>query len=453
MSCNSIIVENLSKYFEVYKNPQDRLKEIVFPRLQKMIRKPSQEYHQKFWALKDISFEIKKGETVGILGQNGSGKSTLLQIIMGTMSASSGKISTIGKVSGLLELGSGFNPDFTGRENVYLNGSLLGLSKQEINNKFDDIASFADIGEHLDMPVKTYSSGMMLRLAFAVQCYVESDILIIDEALAVGDARFQLKCFRKLQEIKDRGTTILFVSHAVEMVKSFCNRGIVLDYGCVKYIGTVNTAAIRYNDILFPKMHHNKLHNSNLDKAIKSLSLNTTTANKISNKNIHIIDISHENANVFGAGGAKLDSIKITGLDGNLFSGGEQVEIEASFTWDQNFIKQLLGSKLIKPNITLGVALSNKQGLYLFGANGFDKEVPIDVFLFCSGTTCIKFNMPYLMEGDYFLTVAIAVGTQQAHEQLIWYDALIQLKSFPKANKILGLFALDYEYNFEVTNE
>lgn len=198
----TIQVDGLSKCFKIYDRPRNRLKQLVFPRLQSAIGRNPVSYHRNFWALRDVSFDVKRGQTVGIIGQNGSGKSTLLQIITGTMAPSQGTVNIQGRIAALLELGSGFNPEFTGRENVYLNGSLLGLSRAQIEQSFDYIAAFADIGEHLDYPVKTYSSGMMVRLAFAVQVAVETEVLIIDEALAVGDARFQLKCFKRLEELK-----------------------------------------------------------------------------------------------------------------------------------------------------------------------------------------------------------------------------------------------------------
>jgi len=225
MSCNDIAiqVDNIGKCFEIYKQPQDRLKQLVFSSLCHVLKRKPPIYYEPFWALQNISFEIKRGDSVGVIGQNGSGKSTLLQLITGILAPTYGKIEVKGKIGALIELGSGFNPEFSGKENVYLNGSLLGLSNHEIERKFDQIAAFADIGEHLERAVKTYSSGMMLRLAFAVQMAVEPDILIIDEALAVGDAKFQLKCFRRLAELKENGCTIFFVSHSIETVRSFCD--------------------------------------------------------------------------------------------------------------------------------------------------------------------------------------------------------------------------------------
>lgn len=227
----AIQVANLSKIYSIYNRPQDRLKQSVVPRLRQLVGMSPNRYFHEFWALRDVSFEVRKGETVGIIGRNGSGKSTLLQIICGTLSASIGTVTTQGRIAALLELGSGFNPEFSGRENVYLNGAILGLSKEEIDARFDDIAEFADIGEFIEQPVKIYSSGMIVRLAFAVQAMVDPDILVVDEALAVGDEKFQRKCFARLEELKSKGTSILFVSHTSQQIVELCDRALLLERG------------------------------------------------------------------------------------------------------------------------------------------------------------------------------------------------------------------------------
>lgn len=233
MSSNHIAVkvENLSKCYHIYSQPQDRLKQSIYPRLQRLIRTPIKTYFHEFWALHNVSFEIKKGETIGIIGRNGSGKSTLLQLICGTLTPTTGSVETKGRVAALLELGSGFNLEFTGRENVVLNGAVLGLSTQEINERFADIAAFADIGDFIEQPVKMYSSGMVVRLAFAVQAMVDPDILIVDEALAVGDEKFQRKCFARLEELKRKGTAILFVSHSGPQIVELCDAALLLEQG------------------------------------------------------------------------------------------------------------------------------------------------------------------------------------------------------------------------------
>ncbi len=233
MSSSDIVIQvkNLSKCYHVYRHPQDRLKQSVVPRLQQLVGRPPNRYFREFWALRDVSFDVRKGETVGLIGRNGSGKSTLLQLICGTLSPTAGTLTTQGRIAALLELGSGFNPQFSGRENVYLNGAILGLSKAEIDSRFDAIAGFADIGDFIEQPVKVYSSGMVVRLAFAVQAMIDPDILVVDEALAVGDEKFQRKCFARIQDLKNKGTSILFVSHNAPQIVELCDRALLLEQG------------------------------------------------------------------------------------------------------------------------------------------------------------------------------------------------------------------------------
>ncbi|WP_250123000.1 ABC transporter ATP-binding protein [Chroococcidiopsis sp. CCMEE 29] len=218
----AISLKHVSKVYKRYARPVDRLKEILLP---------GKSRADEFWALRDISLEVPRGQTIGILGQNGSGKSTLLQIIAGTLTPTTGEVKVNGRLSALLELGSGFNPEFTGKQNVFFNGRMLGLSQEEIENKFDEIAAFADIGDFLDQPVKTYSSGMYVRLAFSVAINVNPDILIVDEALAVGDARFQQRCMTRINQLRNEGVSILFVSHDADAVKRLCDQAVVLEKG------------------------------------------------------------------------------------------------------------------------------------------------------------------------------------------------------------------------------
>ena len=252
----AIQVSNLSKCYQIYDHPRDRLKQFVVPKLCRALPPlrrffpasdaPAPTFHREFWALRDVSFEIKKGETVGIIGRNGSGKSTLLQLICGTLSPTGGYVKTDGRVAALLELGAGFNPDFTGRENVLMNAAILGLSRQEVDERFDDIAAFADIGQFIEQPVKTYSSGMYVRLAFAVNVMSMPEIMVVDEALAVGDMAFQAKCMTALTRMQDRGTTVLFVSHDISALKSLCSRGVLLEHGAIQEIGPAGYVAEQY---------------------------------------------------------------------------------------------------------------------------------------------------------------------------------------------------------------
>lgn len=439
-----IRVDDVSKAFEIFDRPEDRLKQMVVPKLRSLMGRPSPAYHRKFWALQNVSLEVKSGQAVGIIGQNGSGKSTLLQIITGTMTPSSGTVLTEGRVAALLELGSGFNPEFTGRENVYMNASLLGLSRAQTDEKFDYIASFADIGEHLDQPVKTYSSGMMLRLAFAVQIAVETEILIIDEALAVGDARFQLKCFRRLDELKTNGTTILFVSHAIELVRSFCDHGLVLNHGTTLYWGDAKAATIKYLQLLFPD--NEQLPDTKTEETRNSSRESTSHGEADASDACLSIENPQLTGQVYGAGGAEFLSLKFYGLGSpNLLVGGTTAMIRCHFRWDIEFVRNLVESGGYERNITVGVALANNKGNYIFGCNGFDAGLAIDCLEDGNCTVEFKLSVPFLADGDYFVTAAITVGTQKHHVQLRWYDSVTQLKSLNMDRNVYGVFAVDYE--------
>ncbi len=232
--------------YPLYAQPSDRLKQSLWYALPKFLRGKLREFYREFWALRDISFEVKKGEALGIIGKNGSGKSTLLQIIAGTLTPTTGEVQVNGRVAALLELGSGFNPEFTGRDNVYLNGSILGFSREEMDKLFDEIAAFADIGEFMDQPVKFYSSGMFVRLAFAVQACVEPDVLIVDEALSVGDIFFQQKCHTRMEELLTHNTTIIVVSHDMRAIEKYSNQAMLLDKGRCLFLGQPNEAVQRY---------------------------------------------------------------------------------------------------------------------------------------------------------------------------------------------------------------
>ncbi|MEH2183438.1 ABC transporter ATP-binding protein [Nostoc sp.] len=233
----AISLKNVSKCFKRYARPVDRLKEILLPR---------KSYAQEFWALRDVSFEVNKAETMGIIGRNGAGKSTLLQMICGTLTPTSGEVQVNGRVAALLELGAGFNPEFTGRENVYMNGAIMGLSRQDVDERFDKVAAFADIGDFIEQPVKSYSSGMYVRLAFASAIHVDPDILIVDEALSVGDMFFQAKCMTRMKQMMDAGVTVLFVSHDVGAVKSLCRQAILLSHGELITYGSAKQVVEKY---------------------------------------------------------------------------------------------------------------------------------------------------------------------------------------------------------------
>jgi len=246
----AITVRNLGKSYLIWANPTDRLKHSLRANLAKFCPIPEKCYHSEFWALRDVSFDVKRGETVGIIGRNGSGKSTLLQVICGTLASTCGAFQAQGRISALLELGSGFNPEFTGRDNVYMNASILGLSQEEIDEKYPSIVEFADIGDFINQPVKIYSSGMVVRLAFAVSASVDPDILVVDEALAVGDEMFQRKCYARLRSFQENGGTILFVSHSAGAVVELCTRAILLEKGEKLLEGTPKFVVSQYHKLI-----------------------------------------------------------------------------------------------------------------------------------------------------------------------------------------------------------
>ena len=252
MSCDPIITASgLGKCYQIYESPAERLKQMLYPRAARLVGRSVSPRFREFWALRGVDFRIARGETVGILGRNGSGKTTLLQVLCGTLPHSEGHCEVRGRVAALLELGAGFKPEFTGRENVLINSAIVGIPEHEARARMQQVIDFSELGEVIDRPVKTYSSGMYVRLAFSAAIHVNPDILVVDEALAVGDARFQARCFRRINEMKERGVTILFVSHATEQIAMHCTRALLLDGGRLIDDGHPREVSNRYLDLLF----------------------------------------------------------------------------------------------------------------------------------------------------------------------------------------------------------
>nr|WP_154927641.1 ABC transporter ATP-binding protein [Pantoea agglomerans] len=372
---NAIVVDNVSKCYQIYDNPRDRLKQFVFPKVDSLIGRESKRFYNEFWALKDINFEIKKGESAGIIGRNGSGKSTLLQIITGTLTPTSGSISTQGRIAALLELGSGFNPEFTGRENIYLNGAVLGLSKTDIDNKFDAIAGFADIGSHLEQPVKTYSSGMMVRLAFAVQVQLEPDILIVDEALAVGDALFQKRCFRQIEKLTSNGVTLLFVSHDQESVRTLTNKSVLLDRGKQLMTGLSSEVLLEYRRLLHDE--ENKFY-SNLasdisERAKSEEAPKIVNENGIQEESVVLSESDKKSETLrsdklsFGEGEATIDGVELFNSNkelSNVFNPGEKITIRVHFSVHQPTDK-----------LNVGVRIRNKEGVKIYSWGTLNQDM------------------------------------------------------------------------------
>lgn len=388
----AIRVQNLSKCYQIYDTPRDRLKQFVLPRLQRQAGKQSKQYFREFWALKDISFEIKKGETVGIIGRNGSGKSTLLQMLCGTLHPSSGSIEVNGRVAALLELGAGFNPEFTGRENVYMNASVLGLNQAEIDARFDDIVAFADIGDFIEQPVKTYSSGMFVRLAFAIQANVDPEILIVDEALAVGDAYFVHRCMLRFSELQKSGTTILFVSHDANSVRNLCSRVIWLADGVRKEEGNSSKVVDSYLAHLFGQ------------QVVTGNAISATKVKEMDQKVTSNMQME----------------ISIPNIDRRL--GDQKCEIIGVGLYDEsmNRISSTLNSKVVTLRLTiqnhsldsntllsLGYIFRNTKGQEIASTNSQIEEqsikaIPEGGYL----TIRMQIELPCLYPGSYAFTVA-----------------------------------------------
>jgi lipopolysaccharide transport system ATP-binding protein len=429
MSYETVIsVDNLSKNYEIYATPGDRLKQLFLPKLRNTIGLNHKSYCSLFPALSNVSFSISQGETFGIVGKNGSGKSTLLQMLCGTLAASSGKISVKGKVAALLELGAGFNPEFTGRENVYMNGRLFGLSNKEIDARFDLIAAFADIGDFIEKPVKTYSSGMYVRLAFAVIAHVDADILIVDEALSVGDAYFVQKCMRFLRQFMDKGT-LLFVSHDIGAVTNLCSRALWLEKGCVKEIGKPKEIVKHYleglvsdsQDIQAAKSLASNADVNEPENADDFIDMRDEFINKSTLRNdIQVLPFQAGSA-AFGAGGAQIvDASLIDPKRGNKLAylvGGEKVRLQ-------------IRAKILEPldGVILGFDLKDRLGQTIFGDNTYltYELEPIRANNAQHAVATFDFKMPLLPVGDYAITVAIATGSQTSHVQQHWiHDAIV----------------------------
>jgi lipopolysaccharide transport system ATP-binding protein len=427
-----ISVNHVSKAYTIWKDPAARLKHPMlqlaggmFPFLRKKIEHHLNSLCSEFYALKDVSFEVKKGEAVGIIGRNGSGKSTLLQIIAGTLQPSSGSVTVNGRVAALLELGSGFNPEFTGRENVFLNASILGLTRKETEERFGKIEAFADIGEFINQPVKTYSSGMVVRLAFAVMAHVDADILIIDEALAVGDAIFVQKCMRFIREFQQKGI-LLFVSHDQGSIQNLCKTAIWLDHGLTRMIGSSKEIAEKYLQYTLQEIYGGdvKLHttkdNTNKTSQDGIPPNDKNRAPFIDYEAKVTVKDNLDHAQGWQTGVAELLSIELRALDSTqegVFIGGEKVQL---------VVKARAHQQLTHPII--GFTVRDRLGQELFGENTLpftdSHQIVVEAGKEFLGE--FVFQLPMLPNGQYALMASVANGTLYNHVQHhLLHDALI----------------------------
>ena len=403
-----IRISDLGKCYRIFNRPHDRLKQALFGR--------RRTFYHDFWALQGASFSVGRGETLGIIGRNGSGKSTLLQIICGTLAPTTGRVETAGRVAALLELGAGFHPEFTGRENIYLNARILGLTRSETESRFDRIAAFAEIGEFLDRPVKTYSSGMYVRLAFSVIANVDADILVIDEALAVGDALFRQKCMRFLRGFREHGT-VLFVSHDAASVLSLCDRALWLEDGRIRQIGPAKEVNDAYFGAWFGQVNRSR-RELTTEQGGEGGPVSERAA-PLRKESVPVAPLS-STAEAFGEGGATILGIDL--LDDHdkpvrNLAGRQNVRLRIHFRARQRLAQPITG-----------FFVKDRLGQNLFGQNTIsvygDQPPPME-----SGeerVACFAFEMPLLQPGDFTITAAIAEGTLANHTQHHWvYDAYV----------------------------
>lgn len=452
----AISLHRLSKCHYIYERPQDRLKKMILPKLQKAVGLSPSFYGKEFWAVSNVSFEVKKGEVVGVIGKNGSGKSTLLQLICGTLNPSSGSVTNYGKVAALLELGSGFNPEFTGRENIYLNASVFGLNETQINERLEDIIDFADIGQFIDQPIKTYSTGMVVRLAFSVIAHVDADILVIDEALSVGDAFFVQKCMRYLREFIAKGGTLLFCSHDTNAVLNLCNRAILMKCGEVELSGDPQEVVKEYLMGLSSEKNRDVRYQRNFS-LINNLEKANNSAERISkffdqrdqlfnNSNlrndIQIIQFNF-GADSFGTGDAKIIDVCLRDENHRPLSwavGGQSLVIE---------IQARANKEILNPII--GFQLKDRLGQVLFCDNTFVTYMNQSLLAPQGSivTAAFQFRLPYLRSGDYSISPAIASGNQENHVQHHWiHDALIlKVQHTNVVDGLMGLGMQDIQLN------
>ncbi|MEM7360976.1 MAG: ABC transporter ATP-binding protein [Pseudomonadota bacterium] len=382
-----IQVEGVSKCYEGYRKPIHRLWQSFVP------EGSEKKFYSEFWALNDIDLTVYKGETVGIVGKNGSGKSTLLQIIAGILQSTNGSVKTDGRISALLELGAGFNPEFTGMENARLNASIMGLSREEFHQKLPDIVEFCGLGEFLHRPVKTYSSGMFVRLAFAVAINMNPDILIVDEALAVGDVRFQRKCFRRLDELKEAGVSILFVTHSTDSVIKYCDRAIMLDDGQLKMTGTPKAVVQAYLEMMFDS-DVKASEPVEIDAANYKVDFDPTVDNCVHQP------AYNANEHRWGDGRAKICHYELlcNGAPNHGFvKRGDKIRIRMSVLFEQDI-----------DDLIYGVTVKTSDGNAVYGTNS---RLIGNMVTHQKGgdLVCIEFSLTLnLLAGDYFVSLGVA---------------------------------------------
>jgi len=435
-----IDARGVSKCYQIYDRPSHRLVQSFLG--------DSKRLYREFWALRGVDLQVRRGETLGIIGKNGSGKSTLLQMIAGTLSPSEGEVEVQGRIAALLELGSGFNPDFTGRENVFLNASILGLSNAQIEARLQEILDFADIGAFIDQPIRNYSSGMVMRLAFSVMAHVDADVLIIDEALAVGDAFFTQKCMRFLREFKARGT-LLFVSHDDSAVSGLCDSAIWLDEGTVRSRGSARDVVHDYlESFISQRQSGESVRASTVSHTpVRRAPLHDARRQWINSgifrNDIEIVPFDPA-ADGFGALKARVIDVTLEDHAGRTLSwciGGESVVLQIDVVADEHVAEPIVG-----------FYLKDRLGQQLFGDNtclsAIDDPKPL-----APGEglrASFVFEMPRLRAGDYFFTIGVSDGNKEVHVVQHWIHEALPLKSQAEewASGLIGLPMLDIKVEY-----
>lgn len=415
----AISTRGLGKAYHIYAKPGDRLKQMLW--------RGRKTFYSEFWALRDIAVDVRRGETIGVVGRNGSGKSTFLQLISGTLNPTCGELTVNGRIAALLELGAGFNPEFTGRENVYLAASILGLTQEQIDERYESIAEFAGIHDFIDQPVKIYSSGMYARLAFAVAAHVDADILIIDEILAVGDAAFTQKCMRYIRSFKERGT-IFFVSHDTASVVSLCDRALWLENGrlresgepkqvCYNYMASIQSEAAQSDSF--------RIVQGNRASAAQIKPLRDHRQELLAKSNVqNVMEVFDFNPDApwFGKRGATITEVQLLDAHSECIAalvGGEIVELRIQVEVHQSIERPIFG-----------FYVRDKLGQNLFGDNTFltYREQPLRFEAGQKVYAAFVFQMPFLPSGDFAIAAAFAEGNQGEHVQHHWIDEALFFK-------------------------
>ena len=418
-----IEIKHISKIYNLYKSPADRVKEALHPFNKK--------FHKDFFALKDITFDVNKGDVLGIIGKNGAGKSTLLKILTGVLTPTSGSYTINGRISALLELGGGINPEYTGIENIYFNGSILGLTKEQIDAKIQEIIDFAEIGDFINIPVKTYSSGMAVRLAFAIAINIDPDILIVDEALSVGDMRFQQKSLRRMRKLMEKAKAIIFVTHDIGMVLNFCNKVIWLKDGEIFKSGEPEEICKQY----LSYMAYEDIGTEKVDSEASGIP------SKINNQSW----INTDKFESFGERGACIEKVSFynTEHQNPILNGNEHVDLLMHVKVFENIHDPIIG-----------FIIKDRLGNNITGMNTFVNDIKIGELNIGTYNFKINFKLPNICNGVYTISPALAEGAMLSHIQHHWVHDVIQFNvNNSDIRYTIGLNHILDNVDFEIIEE